>query len=255
MAEEPENVEQSTPDERSPEDAAADSPFAEGIEQPDESSASAEPETDLASVEPEAPVVPDDLVPDVPEDEEPSKPANPLLAIVVGVLAVVLIASAGYFGFKTLSGGASDSRAKVDVALAFTQAMLAQDTPGLKKYIPSDALKKITDAQWQALDQSASKAAITFEKVTWSGGTATLKLSAAGQAGQITATADPRATDTVTLSLSGVAFGQTVPGSCVLVREGSDWKVTAFTIAGTTLKFDAANISNTMGSGSTTGTP
>ena len=216
-----------------------------------------EPTAEPTDVSPEAPIVPDDLVPNVPADEEPSRPASPILAIVVGVLAVALVASAGYLGFKTLSGGASDSRAKVEVALAFTQAMLSQDTAGLKKSIPSDALKKVTDAQWQVLEKSASasKTDITFQKVTWSGQAATLKLAAAGQAGLITAAADPRATDTVTLSLSGAVFGATVPGACVLVREGSGWKVSAFTIAGTTLKFDAANISKPMGSESATGAP
>jgi hypothetical protein len=222
MAEEPEIVEGSTTEDES----------ATGM--PDESA--------------QGPVVPDELVPDVPTDEEPPKPANRLLAIVVGVLAVALIASAGYFGFTTLSGGASDSRAKVEAALAFTKAMLTQDAAGLKSFIPSDALQKVTNAQWSALESSSSKTAITFDKVTWASESATMKLAAAGQAGEITAKADPRATDTVTMSFSGVAFGETVPGSCVLVREGSSWKVTSFTIGATTLKFDAANISNTMGS-------
>jgi hypothetical protein len=201
------------------------------------------------------PIVPDELVPDVPTDEEPSKPANRLLAIVVGVLAVALVASAGYFGYRTLSGGASDSRAKVEATLAFTKAMLSQDTTVLKTFIPGDALKKVTAAQWNALDASSSKTAITFENVTWSGQSASMKLAAAGQAGLITATADPRATDTVTMSFSGAAFGETVPGSCVLVREGSKWKVTSFTIGSTTLKFDVANISKTMGSETATGAP
>jgi hypothetical protein len=231
-------------------------------EDPENESTAAEPaapstEATPAFVDatPEAPVVPDDLVPDVPADEEPSRPANPVLAIVVGVLAVALVASAAYFGFTTLSGGASDSRARVETAIAFTEAMLTQDTAGIKKSIPSDALKKVTDAQWAALEQSAGQPAVAYQKVTWSGDTATVKLAAAGQDGLITAKADPRATDTVTLSLSGKAFGETVPGACVLVHEGSAWKVVAFTIGTTTLKFDAANISNTMGSEAATGTP
>lgn len=247
MADEPENTNEMT----------TGGPGADEVSEPPE------PPTDLASetvadddagVASEAPVVPDDLVPDVPADEEPSKPANSILAIVVGVLAVALVASAGYFGFKALSGG-SDAHAQVDVAVSFTQAMLAQDTASIKKHIPSDAVNKVSDAQWAALDASASKTAITFEKPTWSGATETLKLAAAGQAGVVTAVADPKAVNTVALTLSGAAFGDTIPGACVLVRDGAEWKVSQFTIAGTTLKFDAANIANTMGSDATTGTP
>jgi hypothetical protein len=246
MAEEPENTDELAPD----------APLAGEVPEPPEvpTDQASEPAADVAAVVSEAPIVPDDLVPDVPADEEPSKPANPILAIVVGVLAVALVASAGYFGFKALSGG-SDAHAQVDVAVAFTQAMLAQDTAGIKKYIPSDALKRVSDAQWAALDASAAQTAITFEKPTWSGETETLKLAASGQAGVITAVADPKAANSVTLSLSGAAFGGTIPGSCVLVRDGSEWKISQFTIADTTLKFDAANISNTMGSEATTGAP
>ena len=247
MADEPENMDK----------MATGEPGADEVPEPPEApmdQASEPAADDVAAVMSDEPVVPDDLVPDVPTDEEPSKAANTILAIVVGVLAVALVASAGFFGFRALSGG-SDAHAQVDVAVSFTQAMLAQDTAGIKKHIASDALNKVSDAQWAALDASASKTAITFEKPTWSGETETLKLAASGQAGVVTAVADPKAVNTVTLTLSGAAFGDTIPGSCVLVRDGSEWKVSQFTIAGTTLKFDAANISNTMGSEATTGTP
>jgi hypothetical protein len=234
------------------EDPAIDAPQPDAP-QPDEPQAHAPvidaPQPD--SPQPEdltaAPEVPAELLPEVPDDEEPAKPANPLLAIVVGVLAVALVASAGYFGFRALSGGGSDSRAQVTTSLTFTQAMLSQDSTGLKRLIPADSVKKVTDAQWTALDKSATKPSIAFQKIVWSGDTATLKMSASGQSGQVTAISDPRAADTVTLSFSGPAFGSTVPGSCVLVREGSGWKVTAYRIDTTTLKFDAANIANTLG--------
>lgn len=243
MVEEPENVEEMAPDGRSQEDIAADAFFAEGSAQLQDAPAD-DPDGTAA---PDGPVVPDDLVPDAPRDEEPSRPANPIMAIVVGVLAVALVASAAFFGFKALTGGTSDTHAKIEVAVSFTEAMLSQDTKGLKQYIGTDALKQVTDAQWAALDQSATQTVITFQKVAWSGDTATVQLSAVGQAGEIKAEPDPQAADTVKLTLSGVAFGDPVPGSCLLVREGSSWKVSQFTIGGTTLKFDAANISKTMG--------
>ncbi len=202
---------------------------------------------DAAAPRDPAPEVPAELIPDIPEDEVVAPRPSPLIAMIVAGLALVLVVGAAYFGFRLLSSGASGSRARIETTIAFTEAMLSQNTAGLKKLVPSESLKKVSDAQWSALEQSASKPSITFEKVAWSGQTAKVKLTAEGQEGQITATADQRATDTVTLVFSGKAFGATVPGSCVLVREGAEWKVAAFTIAGTTLKFDPANISKTMG--------
>lgn len=202
---------------------------------------------DAAAAAEPLPEVPEDLVPDVPEVQAVPQRPSPLLAAIVGGIALVLVVGAAYFGFRLLTGGASDAHARVEAAVSFTQAMLSQDTPGIKKHIQAKSLNRVTEAQWQALEQTAPKTSITFEKIKWSGEKATLDLIAEGQAGQITATADPRNTDTVTLSFSGKAFGETVPGSCVLVREGAAWKVDAFSIGTRTLKFDPADIAKTMG--------
>ena len=193
------------------------------------------------------PEVPADLVPDVPEVEVAPKRPSPLLAAIVGGIALILVVGAAYFGFRLLTGGASDAHARVEAAVSFTQAMLSQDTPGIKKFMQAKSLEKVSDAQWKSLEQSSSSTTITFGKIKWSGEKATLDMTAEGQAGQITATADPRNTDTVTLTFAGKAFGETVPGSCVLVREGSAWKVDAFSIGAQTLKFDPASIAQTMG--------